>query len=110
VGSSKVVIIWDETKGFPAPQPLSSFFAQLGFTSQTIIKGDFVLGGFELHRDLSFCTPGEVRDKTNQLHGLQPDERERGEGTSSRERKGISTGGFPLEPLEAFPASVLRPI
>jgi len=54
VGSRKVVVVRDEAEWFPSFQPLSSFFVQLGFARQAIIKGDFVLGGFELRRDLSF--------------------------------------------------------
>ena len=61
VGSGKVVVIRDEAKRFPPFQPLASLFVQLGFARQAIIKGDFILSGLELRRDLSFRRSGEVR-------------------------------------------------
>lgn len=54
VSSGKVIVVGDEAKGFPSFQPLSSFFVQLGFTRQAIVKGDIFLRRFKLRRDLSF--------------------------------------------------------
>ena len=56
VGSCKVVVVWDETKGFPPFQPFSSLFVRPGFTLQAIMEGEFALSGseIELRRDPAF--------------------------------------------------------
>ena len=109
MGAGKVFVVRHETKGSPQFQPLSSFFVGLGFALQAIMKGELFLSSFgvEPRRDLAFHRSREVR---GQPHSLQANVGEEEEGTSSHERKEISTEGFLLEPPEASPASVLRPI
>lgn len=109
VGSCEVVVVGDETEGLSPLQPLSSLFVTPGFTFQAIVEGEFALRGFEieLRRDSAFNRSGEDRGKMSQMCRRA---QSRKIYTFSHERKGISTGGFHLEPPEAFRPSALRPI
>ena len=48
VGSCEVLVVGDETKGFPPFQPLSSIFIRPGFTFQAVMEGKLALNGFEI--------------------------------------------------------------